>query len=73
MVFTSKVHKNINLLSVYVSFDLGENIHTWAKVSLVILVLVQNTGTESFTHWLILIGSDSLCRKGMQELERTPA
>jgi len=27
-------------------FDLGENIHTWMKVSWVIVVLVQIIGTE---------------------------
>jgi len=55
-------------------FDVGENIHKWMKRSLVILVLVQFIGTEkSFTHCLILIGSDSLSRQAIQELEWTPA
>ena len=73
-MFISKIHSNVNLLSVYMPFDVGENIHKWMKRSLVILVLVQFIGTEkSFTHCLILIGSDSLSRQAIQELEWTPA
>jgi hypothetical protein len=41
-------------------FDLGENIHIWMKVGLVIQVQVQIIGTEKiFTHWLILIGREA--------------
>jgi hypothetical protein len=55
-------------------FDLGENIHKWMKVSLVILLVVQIIGNEkSFTHCRILICSDSLCRQAIQEIEWTPA
>ena len=55
-------------------FDLGENIHKWMKVSLVILLIVQIIGNEkSFTHCRILICSDSLCRQAIQEIEWTPA
>jgi hypothetical protein len=46
VVFISKIHNTINILSVLMPLDLRENIHTWMKVSLVILVLVQITGTE---------------------------
>jgi len=55
-------------------FDLGENIHTWMKVGLVILVLVQIVGREKrATHCLIRIGSVSLCRQTVQQLKWTPA
>jgi hypothetical protein len=55
-------------------FDVGENINKWMKRSLVILVLVQFIGIEkSFTYCLTLVGSDSLSRQAIQELEWTPA
>ena len=67
MVFISKIHNNINLLIVYMTFDFGENVNKWMKVSLVILVIVQIVGTEkSFTRCLILICSDILCRQAIQ-------
>ena len=74
MVFISKIHNNVNLLNVYMPFDLGENVHKWMKVNFVILVLVQIVGSENnFTQWLIFIGSVGLCRQAIKELEWTPA